>query len=278
MTSVKAGGDIKIHTPACFALGLTLDCGQAFRWTENPDGSFSGVAGGRFLRIKQDVDTLTFFDTAEGDFNSFWRGYFDLERDYSAIVASYECDKQLSRACREGYGIRILRQEPWEALCSFIISANNNIPRIKGIISRLCESFGTRLTEGAYTFPAPERLASLSPGELDVIRAGFRNRYIIDAAQKVSSGGVSLERIAAADFEDAKKELLTVKGVGEKVAQCTLLYGFNRLEAFPVDVWIRRVINELYPAGLPECIRGTEGIAQQYLFNYMRTNYKEEKQ
>lgn len=254
-------------------IALTLDCGQAFRWSAADDGVFCGIAFKKHLRLKQEGDSITLFNTSKDDFENIWRRYFDLDRDYAAIIASYS-DEKLKTACKEYPGIRILRQEPWETVCSFIISANNNIPRIKGIIERLCENFGEK-TEGGYTFPEPSTLAALSEADLAPIRSGFRAKYIIDAAKKFSTGEVDPARIEKESFEDAKAELLKIKGVGEKVAQCSLLYGFGRTEAFPRDVWVKRIVSELYPDGLPECIKGTEGIAQQYLFHWRRNLEKE---
>lgn len=247
---------------------LCLDCGQAFRWKETENNMWQGIASGKYLCLKQEENKVTFFETTKEDFESLWIKYFDLERDYEKILSSYD-EENLITACKAYPGIRILKQDEWEAICSFIISANNNIPRIKGIIESLCEGFGEKI-EGGYTFPSPERLANLEVEDLAPIRSGFRAKYIIDAARKISSGEVDLEKVKGMDFEDAKAELLKIKGVGEKVAQCSLLYGFGRTEAFPVDVWVKRIVAELYPNGLPECIRGTEGIAQQYLFHWRR--------
>lgn len=247
---------------------LCLDCGQAFRWKETEDGFWQGIACGKFLSLKQEGNTVTFYNTTKDDFLNLWQKYFDLERDYKRIIESYS-DESLITACSAYPGIRILKQDEWEAICSFIISANNNIPRIKGIIERLCENFGDKI-DGGYTFPSPEKIAPLEIEDLSELRAGFRAKYIIDAARKISSGEVDLEKVKTMDFEDAKNELLKIKGVGEKVAQCSLLYGFGRMEAFPVDVWVKRILSELYPNGLPECIKGTEGIAQQYLFHWRR--------
>lgn len=251
-----------------FDIPLCLDCGQAFRWKKNEDGSWQGIACGRFLSLKQEKNKITFFNTTIEDFESLWTKYFDLERDYEKILSSYD-EENLVTACKTYPGIRILKQDEWEAICSFIISANNNIPRIKGIIERLCENYGEKI-DGGYAFPTPEKLACLEPEDLAPIRSGFRAKYIIDAARKISGGQVDLEKIKEMNFDDAKNELLKIKGVGEKVAQCALLYGFGRMEAFPVDVWVKRIVAELYPDGLPECIKGTEGIAQQYLFHWRR--------
>lgn len=261
-------GNIVLRDAEHLNIPLCLDCGQAFRWRETENGIWQGIASGRFLRIKQEENTVTFFDTKQEDFDSLWVKYFDLDRDYGKIISSYT-EENLITACKAYPGIRILKQDEWEAICSFIISANNNIPRIKGIIERLCENFGEEI-DGGYTFPQPEKLANLEPEDLSIIRSGFRAKYIIDAARKISSGEVDLEKVKTMDFETAKSELLKIKGVGEKVAQCALLYGFGRMEAFPVDVWVKRIVAELYPDGLPECIKGTEGIAQQYLFHWRR--------
>ena len=146
---------------------------------------------------------------------------------------------------------------------------NNNIPRIKGIVSRLCENFGEK-TGGGYTFPSAEVISNCTVEDLAPLRSGFRAKYIIDAAKKVSDGTVDFARIDREPIEFGRENLMQIKGVGAKVAECTLLYGFHKLEAFPVDVWVKRIMAEMYPDGLPECVKGTEGIAQQYLFHYRR--------
>lgn len=260
----------EINCPPVFNLGLCLDCGQAFRWSEK-DGIWSGVAFGKSLTIKQTENRLI-LDCSEEDFEKIWKFYFDFDCDYGRITASYD-DEYLKSAVSEYSGIRILRQEPWEALCSFIISQNNNIPRIKGIVERLCETFGEG-EEGKKSFPSAEKLATLTVDDLAPLRAGFRAKYIIDAAQKVASGEVNFNKIRENPIEFGREELQKIKGVGAKVAECTLLYGFHKLEAFPVDVWVKRIMAELYPQGLPACTKGTEGIAQQYLFHWRRMQDK----
>ncbi len=255
----------------CFNLALTLDCGQAFRWQKISDNSWHGVAGGRALTVTQHGDEITFYCTDESDFDSFWYDYFDLGTDYEGICNRLCADPCLNTAVTECNGIRILRQEPWEALCSFIISQNNNIPRIKGIVSRLCETLGEPLGNGDFTFPTPQSIETAGIAALKPLRAGFRDKYIFDAACKVSSGEVDLQKCLELPLDEAEKELIKIKGVGAKVAQCTMLYGLGKKDAFPVDVWVRRVMAELYPHGLPECAAGFEGIAQQYLFHWRRT-------
>ena len=264
MTDIKK--IYETEAPVCFNLGLSLDCGQAFRW-EYQDGRWHGAAFGKEVYIAQKDGRITFWGADSGDFESVWRAYFDWDCDYKKILDSYD-DKYLIEAAKQYGGIRILRQEPWEALCSFIISQNNNIPRIKGIIGRLCGCFGEG--DGLKSFPSPERLAVLSPDDLAPLRAGFRARYLIDAANKVALGDIDFAQIDRMPIEYGREQLKKIKGVGDKVAECALLYGFHKIEAFPVDVWVKRIMAEMYPGGLPECARGTEGIAQQYLFHWRR--------
>ena len=243
----------------------TFECGQCFRWNADENGVYHGVAGENPAKVFVNGDKV--YITSEAP-ESFWRSYFDMDTDYELAAAGFT-GEYLER-CREfGKGIRILRQEPWEALCSFIISQNNNIPRIKGIVSRLCENFGEK-TGGGYTFPSAEVISNCTVEDLAPLRSGFRAKYIIDAAKKVSDGTVDFARIDREPIEFGRENLMQIKGVGAKVAECTLLYGFHKLEAFPVDVWVKRIMAEMYPDGLPECVKGTEGIAQQYLFHYRR--------
>lgn len=257
----------KIKCPDVFDLGLCLDCGQAFRW-KYENGKWCGIAFSQYAAIEQKDGYLLFYGCDEEIFEKIWKIYFDFDKNYGEIISSYD-EKYLQTAVNEYKGIRILKQEPWEALCSFIISQNNNIPRIKGIIERLCENFGEK-TYGGYTFPTAEKLANLSVEDLAPLRSGFRAKYIIDAAKKVSGGTVDFRKIDENPIEFGREELMKIKGVGAKVAECTLLYGFHKLEAFPVDVWVKRIMAEMYPEGLPACTKGNEGIAQQYLFHWRR--------
>jgi N-glycosylase/DNA lyase len=261
---------IKIKNLICFNLALTLDCGQAFRWKRDESGCWSGVAFGKYIKIYQKDDEVCILGATREDFQNVWFSYFDLERDYEKLCECFCEDESMKEAVAAYPGIRILRQEPWEALCSFIISQNNNIPRIKGIIERLCRGFGERLRCGEYAFPTAQRLSELSVEELAPIRAGFRAKYILDAAKKVSCGEIRLDLLPSLPIEQARQELLRIKGVGAKVAECTLLYGCGRTEAFPEDVWVKRVMAELYPQGLPACMIENQGIAQQYLFHWRR--------
>lgn len=252
-------------------LAQTLDCGQSFRWEETAEG-FRGIAYGRAVTMRLDGDILYIDNATANDFENIWRDYLDLTLDYDKIRSEIAAiHPVLGEAAAYAPGIRILRQEPWEALCSFVISQNNNISRIKGIIARLCESFGEDIG-GGRAFPSAKRLASLEPEDLAPLRAGFRNKYIIDAARKVASGEVDLEKCRELPYLDARAELMKIKGVGVKVADCTLLFGLHRIEAFPVDVWMRRALDKLFPEMSPEDFGEYAGIAQQYIFHYSRMN------
>ncbi len=253
-----------------FSLKNTLECGQCFRWKKLPDGSFFGVVGAHSLRVEQKADILIFYDTSEEEFQQIWRPYFDFDTDYDRIYREICTDDILRRAYAYSGEIHILRQQPWETLCSFIISQNNNIPRIIGIIERLCRQFGEPLQEQVFSFPTPQRLASIHIEELSELRAGFRARYLLDAAKKLTDGTVDLAAVLEADTQTARRELQKICGVGPKVADCTLLFGFYRTEAFPVDVWMKRALEHFYPNGFPKELHPYGGIAQQLLFHYIR--------
>ena len=253
-----------------FDLPHTLDCGQAFRWRCDDNGIWSGIAGNKFLSLeKLEHGTVVLYNTTEEDFNNYWKNYFDLDRDYSKIKKQLSQNETLKNACEYSYGIRILNQEPFETLCSFIISQNNNIGRIKGIVERLCENFGDKI-DGGYAFPTAQKMATLTVEDLAPIRSGFRAKYLIDAAQKVASDEVNLYHLRYFSLEAAQQELMKIKGVGPKVADCALLFSHHQDRAFPKDVWIKRAMDTLFDGELPECAKDYAGIAQQYIFFYAR--------
>ena len=258
--------------PGCFDLAQTLDCGQAFRWRKIKDcpETWEGVAYGRLLRLGSIADGLELFCSA-GDLEEVWNRYFDLEEDSPAIRRALSAlSPVLEEAVAYAPGIRILRQEPWEALCSFIFSQNNHIPRIKSIIERFCQMFGPPIQQGFHGFPSPETVAALSPGDLEALHAGYRVPYILDAARKVASGEIDLLRIERSPLEYGREELQKIKGVGPKVAECALLYGFHKTRCFPMDVWMKRAMGTLLPGVRPEDLGEYAGIAQQYIFHYSR--------
>lgn len=265
-------GTMVVKNVTSLDLGETLDCGQSFRWRDNGDGSFTGVAYEKLVTVSMQNGDLHIKNTTKQDFEKIWRNYFDLDLDYDSIRESIgKIHPVLKEASSYAPGIRILQQEPWEALCTFIISQNNNIKRIKGIVDRLCVSFGNKIGDtDFYTFPKPEILAELTPDDLAPLRAGFRNKYIIDASQKVASGEVDLEKCRNVPYDEARAELCKIKGVGNKVADCTLLFGMHRIESFPIDVWMRRAMEKLFPNMTGEDFGEYAGIAQQYIFHYAR--------
>lgn len=265
------GSDILLHEPD-LDLDETLDCGQAFRWRRT-ESDYACTYTGSFLNSRLTVSQVKkgefiFHNTTEEDFLAIWRDYFDLDTDYTELKRRFSEDETLSKACTFAGGIRLLKQNSWECLISFIISQNNNIPRIKGIIDRLCENYGGE-------FPAPHQLSQETPDTLAYLRSGFRAKYLCDAAVRVNSGETDLSAISSAPIDEARAALKAIKGVGPKVAECVLLFGMHRVEAFPVDVWIKRVLAEYYPNGFPEFARDSAGIAQQYLFHYIRNGIKE---
>lgn len=247
-------------------LDETLDCGQAFRWKKvgsdykcTYEGSFFNDS----LRISEiSKGNFILHNTSEEEFLGRWVDYFDLRTNYSELKKQFSEDETLSKACEFAGGIRLLKQNSWECLISFIISQNNNIPRIKGIIDRLCEKYGG--------FPSAEQMRGVTADDLAYLRSGFRGKYLSDAVECVNCGTVNLAEIAAAPIDEAREALKKIKGVGPKVAECVLLFGMHRTEAFPVDVWIKRVLAEYYPDGFPEFAKENAGIAQQYLFHYIR--------
>lgn len=284
MKVYEKNNDVILENMPDFDLFHTFDCGQCFRWNPENDG-FSGVAMGHYLCILEENGRFIFRNTTLDIFNSVWRDYFDLDRDYSAIKKELSKDAVLKDAVSFGGGIRILNQDAFECLISFIISASNNIPRIKKIIELLCDNFGEKITENGITyrkFPTADAISALSLDDLQVIRAGFRDKYILSAAKAVTSGQLDLSALKNASFDYAKSQLLRLSGVGEKVASCILLFGLGKSEGFPVDVWVKRIMEYCYfdEPQAKETISGFAkekfgdlgGFAQQYLFYWAREN------
>lgn len=273
MKIIRDGMTVFIEKTEDFSSELIFECGQAFRWKKTNDGAYIGIAKGAPLKVEEEEGRVVFKCANETDFDNIWCSYFDLEREYGVIRGGLSDNLKLAPAIEYGRGIRILRQDFWEALCSFIISQCNNIPRIKGIIDSLCRNFGEKICfygEVLYTFPEASKIASLGEDELGVIRSGYRAKYLISAARAMVSG--ELFGIETLGTDDARKKLMSLQGVGRKVADCVLLYGLGRMEVYPVDVWMRRVAEEFFGDTKFDgtCFGEYAGLAQQYLFHYIR--------
>ena len=242
----------------------TFECGQCFRWNPDGSGGYTGAASGRAARVFALGGTAR-VECEEADIG-FWRDYLDMGTDYDAARESVMRGEYLTDCARTGEGIRILRQDKWEALCSFIISQCNNIPRIKSIVEKLCELFGEPFETPwgrRYAFPPAERVALLEEPELAPLHAGYRAPYIINAARAVASGDMDLDAAAGMDADAARAYLKTLSGVGDKVANCAVLFGLHRLDAFPIDVWIKRALREHMPPDFdPKSLGEYAGLAQ----------------
>ena len=267
-------GYIRIKGGESFSPRNTFESGQCFRWLPSGDGGYFGIASKKPCRIWQEEDGFCMTCTKE-DFETFWKSYLDLERSYEEIAAGLPKDDFTQKAVKYGLGLRILRQEPWEALCSFIISQCNNIPRIQKIISALCDCLGDDIFfEGKIykSFPSAEKIADAGEKGLAFTRAGYRIPYIVNAANMVAQGKVDFGFLDRLDIAEAEKYIMRLPGVGRKVADCFLLFGMGKLDAFPVDTWMKKAA-PFYPGGFDAGAFGSyAGIAQQYIFFYTREN------
>ncbi len=265
-----------IASSAQLDLVKTFECGQCFRWVSDENGVYTGIAYGRILKIWREGADI--FCSAPEDDLPFWRIYLDLNDDYSCANASFSSPEYLKECAEYGKGIRILRQEPWEALCSFIISQCNNIPRIKKIVSILCRLYGEELSPGMFSFPDADIISQLQEEDLAPIRSGYRAAYVLAAAKAVSSGSISLEALRTMPAEEALEKIKSLPGVGSKVASCFMLYGLHRMDRFPIDTWIKKALSCHFPPDFDPAELGPwSGLAQQYIFFYTRTNEQWQK-
>jgi len=265
-----------------FDLKETLECGQCFNFKREEDGFYKVIAFNRVLRVGQKNDILIFEDTKEEEYKTIWEDYFDLSADYGMIK---ECiiknAPELTEIIEKNPGIRIMKQEFFETLISFIISQNKQIPQIKQVISLLSEHYGAKCKD-SFLFPTPEQLYAAGEDGIRECKAGFRAPYITDAVSKYLNGEISEELLSGMDTDTAREKLMTIKGVGPKVANCVLLYSLHRTESFPVDVWMKRIMEELYfhkntdkaiiEQFATDKFGEYSGMAQQYLFIYARDN------
>ena len=281
-----------IENQNSFELKDIFECGQCFRWNEQDDGSYIGVIKNGVIQVKKDKKQITFTGMCDGNLQEIVEEYFDLNRDYEKIKKQLEnIDEYLKTSIEYGKGIRILNQDLWETIISFIISANNNIPRIKGIIERLSQNYGSEIEWNGkkyYTFPSCEQLKDITVQEFRNLGLGFRDIRLYETTQMILNKEVDLEKIREnPNTQEVRNELLKLSGVGPKVADCILLFSdLKRFDVFPIDVWVRRVMNDLYIKERDESkvsktkieklaeekFGDLKGIAQQYLFYWRREN------
>lgn len=254
-----------------FSLAQICDSGECFRMNQISEDTFSVIASGRYLEVEQHGAEVTFFCN-EKEYEEFWKIYFDLDTDYASYIARINPnDTYLRNAAEFGSGIRILRQDLWEMIVSFLISQQNHIVRIRRCIQNICECYGERKIndrgEVYYAFPTPEALANLTDDALKECNLGYRSKYVVRTAKSIVAGEVDLAAIENMPYRKAKGELLQLFGVGEKVADCICLFGLHHLQAFPVDTHIRQALEMHYKRGFPRRrYKGYEGVLQQYIF------------
>lgn len=279
-----------LKNPDSFNLVHIFECGQCFRWNIEEDGSYTGVIKDGVINVKQIGKDFAFIGNVTGNLEDIVKDYFDLNTDYTKIKDTLsKIDVYLKESIEFGEGIRILNQDLWECIISFIISANNNIPRIKKIIERISCKFGKKIVfEGKdyYTFPTPEQLSNATVQDLRELGLGFRDVRVYNTTKMILERQVDLHRLEKLDnSEKIREELLKLDGVGPKVADCIMLFStLKRLDVFPIDVWVRRVMNELYIKAEDETkvnkkeiskiaeekYKNLAGLAQQYLFYWRK--------
>ena len=282
--------EYKIENIKSFELADIFDCGQCFRWNKQEDGSYIGVFKGNVMNVQKEGNTVTFKGICNGDIKEIVEDYFDLNRDYEEIKKQLsKIDENVRTSIEYGKGIRILNQDLWEMIISYIISANNNIPRIKGIIERLSKAYGKEIEwngEKYYTFPSVEELKDVTVEDYRRLGTGFRDVRLYETVHMILDKKIDLEQMQKnPNTFEVREQLLTLSGVGPKVADCILLFStLKRFEVFPIDVWVRRVMNELYIKNEDETkvnkkdieklarekFGNLAGIAQQYLFYWKR--------
>jgi N-glycosylase/DNA lyase len=284
--------NLEIKNVKSFNLTHIFECGQCFRWNLNEDGSYTGIVRKNVINIKMINSDVYVSSYGEDDLEELFTNYFDMNRNYENIKSKLsKIDNHMKESIKYGEGIRLLNQELWETIISFIISANNNIPRIKGIIERISKRYGEKIKWNGveyFTFPTPKQLSKASTEDLRNLGLGFRDVRVFETTQKVLNKEVDLEKLhEEKSTQVVRDKLLTLPGVGPKVADCILLFStLKRLDTFPIDVWVRRVMNDLYihneneekvdkkliMSVANEKFGDLQGIAQQYLFYWKREN------
>lgn len=288
----RGDGCIAISGYDSFDLHDTCQCGQAFRWVRRGEVE-EGIVAGRLLRLEQRGPELILHAPTGRDDVDVVVSYFRLSQSHSAIEDELEAlDDVMAKAVPASRGLRLVAQEPWECLISYILSANNSVQQISRVVEKMCDIFGAPLAGdgGRYTarrgFPSPAVLAASEECDIRGCKAGFRARGVCEAAWRVASGELDLEALRSAPVEEARTSLIGLHGVGNKIADCVLVFSLDKFEAFPVDVWIERAVRHLYFGGAPmtharirefaaEHYGALAGYAQEYLFNYARTHIPE---
>ncbi len=286
-------GGIRIVGLKNFNLTHIFECGQAFRWEKTEEESYIVVAFGRVVEFFMEGEDLLAYNTSEDDFRKIWHPYFDLDKDYDQIkndlrkTKAFGLNDSLKEAMDFGYGIRILNQDRFETIISFIISANNQIPRIKKSVDLLAQQYGDFIEnykgKDYYSFPSPGQLKDADPLEVkEVTRVGFRNERIVNTSKAIYNKDFDLDGFESLSDEKLRSELIKLEGVGPKVAACILLFAYDRGETFPIDVWVKRLMETLYigreiknkeiDSYADEIFGVNKGYAQQYLFYYAREN------
>ena len=263
-----------------FSLRFTLDCGQAFRWNRISDDSYRGIVFSKLLSVTREGRDVFLENVTLDDYNGLFVDYFDLNFDYKSVILDYKDDEYINSGFKLAYGTRLLKQPHFETIISFIVSANNNVKRIKGIIERLASNYGRKIADGAYSFPDRYELLKAGESDLEQLGLGYRASYVFETCRMIDEG-FDIENISDMDYLSAKKHLQSLKGVGPKVADCILLYSYGFKRAFPIDVWIKRVLFNLYLkdkniskkeicAFVNDYFGENAGILQLFLFNYAR--------
>ena len=283
--AIEEEGKVILKDIKNFELPHIFDCGQCFRWNRQDNNNYIGVAFGRVIEVEKNGDDVVIYNTDLKDFNDIWLNYFDLERDYSAIKEELEKDELLKKAVEFGTGIRILQQDPFEMLISFITSANNRIPMIKRAIENISKTYGKAIeykSKTYYAFPTLEEFSVATSEDVEALGVGFRAKYIAKALEDLSNGTYDLNEIRLSDDDGCHEGLQNFSGVGPKVADCIMLFSMGKYSAFPVDVWVKRAMQFFYVApdvSLPKIRQfardkfgNLSGFAQQYLFYYAREN------
>lgn len=265
-----------------FDIRQIFTCGQCFRFHEYDNGFFEGVAFGKYIGISQIGNLTVIHNCTLNEFNSVWYDFFDLSTDYATISSRLAKDDIMKKAVKFGHGIRILKQDAFECIISFIISQNNSIRNIERVVERICVKYGSPIGifngKMRYAFPSPSELSKATVEELTELKCGYRAEYIFGFTKAVCEGKIDINSLFSKTSAEAKNKLLKFKGIGNKVADCILLFCYHKFDVFPTDVWVKKAMSDLYSVDVKNIDSFSEdyfgsyrGLAQQYLFYYKRS-------